>query len=720
VRWALHDARWSPGAGCRFTGRVGEGETARFVAVEVGPDGYACRDYRDDPGLPGLAFVTAPEGLARALGAPRAAGAVDLAPVRYRPGSRCVHRLTWTGLDMHAKTFPVDPGDGQRSVESLAALTAALATTDGGPAGPAGPSGLTDHRPLAPPVVGAWPEHALLVTATVPGRSASAVLADPVLDPTQRAGAARRVGTLLARLHACSPDGAGPAVSPPTGAGRIEHLRPQLRLVEQVDRALAGRLERVLDDLERSATTPAALVLCHGAFRPGQVMVGDDGAVTLLDLDHVGPDTPAHDLGTALAHLDWASTTHPRQGVVLRGSARALLSGYAEAAASSGLTPPSPHELAWWHALGLVQVAVRRYRRLEHGHWPLVPALVDAAETRAGETRGLASPAPSRSMAPSLGLLDTHEMTRRLRPALTRHAAAPDLVEVASAQEVRTVPGQRTVVSYAVRGLHDTRPVPVIGKSFVDVRRAELLHEHLRLLAGGPFREGRFRVPEPVGLAREQRMVLYRAVDGVRLDRLSDPTRLEHGVRRAAAWLARLHGSDVALPRRFDLDREKATSRVWAEQVATVLPELAEQASALARRWATELRASALRQDVPLHKDFHAAHVLLGADVSVIDLDEARLGDPAFDVAHFATYLALWHPRLHARLAAAFTQSYAAATDRARAPEPRLMAAFTAYTWLKIAKQCAGGSGPLRGTSPERRAATAARALQRGLRCLDG
>ena len=37
---------------------------------------------------------------------------------------------------------------------------------------------------------------------------------------------------------------------------------------------------------------------------------------------------------------------------------------------------------------------------------------------------------------------------------------------------------------------------------------------------------------------------------------------------------------------------------------------------------------------VPIHKDLHPGHVLVGDDVYVIDLDEARNGDPTFDVAH--------------------------------------------------------------------------------------
>jgi hypothetical protein len=43
---------------------------------------------------------------------------------------------------------------------------------------------------------------------------------------------------------------------------------------------------------------------------------------------------------------------------------------------------------------------------------------------------------------------------------------------------------------------------------------------------------------------------------------------------------------------------------------------------------------------------------------------------------------------------------------------------FAAYTWLKIAKQWAVGSGPGRGQPPERRLAGVDDALERGAGCL--
>ena len=65
--------------------------------------------------------------------------------------------------------------------------------------------------------------------------------------------------------------------------------------------------------------------------------------------------------------------------------------------------------------------------------------------------------------------------------------------------------------------------------------------------------------------------------------------------------------------------------------------------------------------------------------------------------------------------AAAFLEEYADATGWTDAGTYR---SFGAYTWLKIAKQCALGTGPCRTVPADRRPEEAARALARGERCL--
>ncbi len=65
----------------------------------------------------------------------------------------------------------------------------------------------------------------------------------------------------------------------------------------------------------------------------------------------------------------------------------------------------------------------------------------------------------------------------------------------------------------------------------------------------------------------------------------------------------------------------------------------------------------------------------------------------------------------------AFLAEYAAATGWR---DPGSYHAFSAYTWLKIAKQYAVGSGPQQPVPAGRRDEAVARALAEGARCLSG
>jgi aminoglycoside phosphotransferase (APT) family kinase protein len=165
------------------------------------------------------------------------------------------------------------------------------------------------------------------------------------------------------------------------------------------------------------------------------------------------------------------------------------------------------------------------------------------------------------------------------------------------------------------------------------------------------------------------------------------------------------------------VDQEEKSTGEWATLIGDRHPRLAGQADELAQAWVAGVRAATAARVVPIHKDFHPGHVLVGADLFVIDLDEARCGDPTFDVAHFCCYLELLSPDGGAAARDAFLTEYVAATGW---QDPGSYDPFAAYTWLKIAKQHTVGRGPRltgeAGGSEEQ----VARALTRGVRCLDG
>jgi aminoglycoside phosphotransferase (APT) family kinase protein len=165
---------------------------------------------------------------------------------------------------------------------------------------------------------------------------------------------------------------------------------------------------------------------------------------------------------------------------------------------------------------------------------------------------------------------------------------------------------------------------------------------------------------------------------------------------RRALWLATLHQAKLTLDRVLDVGHEADNARRWAEVVAEQCPESADAVRRLAAALAADPPAP-FATPVPIHKDFHHRHVIVGGRVGVVDFDEARMGDPAFDLAHFGANLEL----LTLRSAAAGDESaqwwptFRAAygrvtgwTDDGRLPW------FTAYACVKIAKQLVTGRGP--------------------------
>ena len=306
--------------------------------------------------------------------------------------------------------------------------------------------------------------------------------------------------------------------------------------------------------------------------------------------------------------------------------------------------------------------------------------------------------------------LQQDQATEMVREALAGRTYDAAQLSVVSSQELTSAIGRRRVVQYIVEGLDPTGPAQLIAKTFSESHRARLLCAHLQALSSGPFAFGRFHVPQLLAFLQEQNLVLYRACTGVPLNESIDNSGALDGVRDAARWLAKLHMSTVQLPRTFDTEREIASTHAWAAAVGRHSPELLEPAQRLASLWATFGPPSPPRTLVPIHKDFHAGHLLIGDRVCVIDLDEARHGDRAFDLAHFCAYLEFQGDSGARRQA--FLGEYSLLTGWA---DDGSLARYGAYTWLKIAKQLALRSGPCRTRIDDWEVGDA---LARGMACL--
>jgi len=292
-------------------------------------------------------------------------------------------------------------------------------------------------------------------------------------------------------------------------------------------------------------------------------------------------------------------------------------------------------------------------------------------------------------------------------------------LRVSSARLVAVKWGERGVISYDTVAPDGKGPT-LIGKVFADHDRASRLYDLLETLCRSSFSGDDLKVPRPLAHVAELGLVLYEAAQGRPLDRLEGTERTD-GVLAAARWLATMHASAVDLDRKLDLRVETQNLSRWTDLVARERPNAGRAAASLLERFASMAEDIGALANVPIHKDFHYQHTLVdGRVVTVIDLDEARAGDPAFDVAHFVAYLRLlalrerMAPDELARLELAFLDAYGSLRPYEIDERHEL---FHIYSCLKIAKQLVTGRGPTpvpSGTECDRQVDLI---LREGLRC---
>ncbi|MCV2491798.1 phosphotransferase [Geodermatophilus sp. YIM 151500] len=703
----VRSVEWLPRRRCRVVHEVrSPGRPAALLCCEVTPTGTVVRGPADDADLPGLAVALDPDGVRDRLAAVagRPVEVLEVTPVAWRPGARAVvayDLATGSGrTTLYAKLLAEGP-------DRYAAAAAALTASARGRGTPA----------PVPEVVAVWRDLGAVVQRAAPGRVLSDVLRDGSLPEGERLAATGRLGRLLADVHAAPADGL-----PPWGApDELAALEALLPAAWHADPAAGRSLASVVDRLADAAPAEADPVLAHGAFRTGQVLL-DGGRAVLLDLDTGGRSDAARDAGNALAYLAWAEARGALPAGLAKGLRPAFLAGYAEAR-----TPPGRTALAWWSAAAMAKIAGRRFRTLSTAEWRSVPDLLTRAAAQlvaAGAAGGGAGTAARPQPAPEADPSDTDGMTAVLRAEPSLRAPGP--VRVISARTLAESAGRRCVVRYLVEGLDPDRPVPLIGKLHTDRHRSWLAHENLRLLAEVFAATPQLGVPARVCHLPELRMVLYREVPGTAVDRLPGSAAVA-AAGLAGRWLATLHGSAAVLGRRLDLAHEVVDVEEWAARVGAALPDARAAASALAGRLAAAAAELPAAPEVPVHRDLHAGHALAvgdgpggsgaGSGVAVIDLDEARMGDPALDVAHFTTYLDVAAAPAARGVREAFLDGYGPLPG----PSPDVRTAFfTAHTCMKIAKQLVTRRGPLTAPPGPARSAAVQAVLRKGAACLDG
>ncbi len=181
---------------------------------------------------------------------------------------------------------------------------------------------------------------------------------------------------------------------------------------------------------------------------------------------------------------------------------------------------------------------------------------------------------------------------------------------------VRYKPGRRAVIRYP----DAYGKVRADGAGWAHVALARAL-----ITAG-------IATPAPRSYVPQLHMALYEEARGVRLATLRGG--LEPWMEPVAAALLRLHGTPVPGLRAHSMEAELEDLRAAAQTAAALGSDGVALAEKLARRLAMVPPRAAT-----LHGSFHDDQVLVGDEITLLDLDSAAIGHPLLDVGHFASYL---------------------------------------------------------------------------------
>src|SRR5260370_30173216 len=198
---------------------------------------------------------------------------------------------------------------------------------------------------------------------------------------------------------------------------------------------------------------------------------------------------------------------------------------------------------------------------------------------------------------------------------------------------------RKTIIEYTVRFANSTKHY--IGIYRESDERLEQVFSILKTLRSNGFAEnGKLTVPRPILHIPALSFLLMDKADGELLreifDRKDDPTPY---VRGAAQWLAKLHTTRIRLDGVKSRRDEVAASLRFTRAALWLFPRLKSEIDSISDQLISLHETHPPRPRRPIHGDYHARNIIASPEVTtVIDLEEARMGDPAFHPGYFVAH----------------------------------------------------------------------------------
>ncbi|HKY52715.1 MAG TPA: phosphotransferase, partial [Anaerolineales bacterium] len=318
----LQDVKYKPSERCVTTYelivRKPESSPERTIGVlEFTPEGVLPRLYTADDRLPWLSQATDLNHMQRLFselpGLGEQVTLLEIFPVRYAPGLRCVIRYTVqtpSGNKMfYGKSFS---GNAEQLMKTITALHK-VSQDD------------TD-MPLISSPVAVWPKMEMILQAAVPdGIEFTHFAYDQAYNASIREDWFVKAGRALGVFHNNS---TAPSETK-TVYDDLQDLHEYTLIISKVRPDLGVKYEDVIQEIITKVDhfdEPKA-VASHGTMRTDQFLLQGD-RLAMIDLDSYCWANPARDLGNFLAYLCWKAIRKPEHAHFIERAGQAFLEGY--------------------------------------------------------------------------------------------------------------------------------------------------------------------------------------------------------------------------------------------------------------------------------------------------------------------------------------------------------------------------------------------------------
>ncbi len=245
---------------------------------------------------------------------------------------------------------------------------------------------------------------------------------------------------------------------------------------------------------------------------------------------------------------------------------------------------------------------------------------------------------------------------------------------------------RKVIIDYTLRFKHSTRNYIGLYRES-DERLGHTFSVMKTLRSNGFGEDSNLRVPNPVLYIPALSFLMMEQAEGQTLREIfesrSDP---ESYVKGAARWLARLHNSSIRLDGEFSRDDEIVASHRYLRAGSWLFPTLKSEIQVVSDQLIDAQKSLQPPARKPIHGDYHPRNIIVSPNLTtVIDFEEARMGDPAFDVGYFVAQTKMTHGVGGAtvQVIEAFIQEY---QENQLSMEPNLAqraAVFEAQTYLQ-------------------------------------